>query len=268
MQIISKIKWLLFNCISFLPIPLRFYYLTELLSATLQGKGWGSSTIKQEVNSCLSVLEYPPKVLVDIGAHHGLYTEQVLQKFPDIECHLFEPSSINIELLKDKFDHSQEIILNKCALSNKQTKAKLYSNTPGSVIGSLTKRRLDHFKRLEHKGYDWEMDEIEEVDVIRFDHYWDKNKYIDFVKIDVEGHELEVLEGFGDLIRTTKLIQFEFGGCNIDTRTFFQDFWYFFEEMNFLLYRITPRGCRLIEFYTPREENFMTTNYVAINQNI
>ena len=47
--------------------------------------------------------------------------------------------------------------------------------------------------------------------LMRFDNYWDENKYIDFVKIDVEGHELEVLEGFGNLIKITKLIQFEFG---------------------------------------------------------
>jgi methyltransferase, FkbM family len=268
MKIISKIKWLLFNCISFLPIPLRFYSTMEFSLATLQGKGWGSGSIKQEVDSCLSILQYPPKVFIDIGAHHGLYTKQLLQKFPDIECHLFEPSSRNIKVLKDEFGISKKILVNQYALSNKKTKAKLYSNTPGSVIGSLTKRRLDHFKRLEHRGYDWEMNEIEEVNLIRFDNYWDENKYIDFVKIDVEGHELEVLQGFGNLIKITKLIQFEFGGCNIDTRTFFQDFWYFFQEMNFLIYRITPRGWSLIEFYSPREENFMTTNYETVNQNV
>ena len=50
---------------------------------------------------------------------------------------------------------------------------------------------------------------------------------IDFFKIDVEGHEMDVLKGIGDKISNIKLIQFEFGGCNIDTRCFFQDFWYF-----------------------------------------
>lgn len=109
----------------------------------------------------------------------------------------------------------------------------------------------------------------EQVSLIRFDEYWkNKDQLIDYVKIDVEGHELDVLEGFGELINKIKLIQFEFGGCNIDTRTFFQDFWYFFQEKEFLLYRISPRGCRQIKFYTPREENFITSNYIAVNQNI
>ena len=128
---------------------------------------------------------------------------------------------------------------------------------------------VDFYKRLESRGYDSDMNIEEQVSLIRFDEYWKNNdQIIDYVKIDVEGHELDVLEGFGDLIYKIKLIQFEFGGCNIDTRTFFQDFWYFFQEKNFLLYRISPRGCKLIKFYTPSEENFMTSNYIAINQNI
>ena len=38
----------------------------------------------------------------------------------------------------------------------------LFSKTPGSGIASLTKRRLDHFKRLAEQGYDWES-EYEEL---------------------------------------------------------------------------------------------------------
>ena len=95
----------------------------------------------------------------------------------------------------------------------------------------------------------------------------DKNSILDYVKIDVEGHELDVLEGFGDLIKNVRLIQFEFGGCNIDTRTFFQDFWYYFTEKDFLIFRVTPRGPLLIKNYTEKDEFFLTTNYIALNKN-
>ena len=269
MKFFIKVKWLIFNFLSYIPFPFKFLSLVETLSAMLQGKGWGSSTIKHEVSACLSILKYPPKILIDIGAHKGIYTQEVRKKVHKIECHLFEPSSTNIEILNQKFLNLDKVFINNFALSNKKTNAILFSNTPGSGIGSLTKRRLDHFKRLESRGYDWKMNIEEQVNLIRFDEYWkNKDKLIDYVKIDVEGHELDVLEGFGGLINEIKLIQFEFGGCNIDTRTFFQDFWYFFQEKNFLLYRISPRGCRLIKFYTPSDENFMTSNYIAINQNI
>ena len=270
MKFFTKVKWLMFNFLSYIPVPLKFLSFIEILSSMLQGKGWGSSSIKQEVNACLSIFKNPPKILIDIGAHKGTYTEEVRKKVHNIECYLFEPSITNIKILNQKFlNDKDKVFINNFALSNKKADAILFSNTPGSGIGSLTKRRLDHFKRLGSQGYDWEMNVEEEVSLIRFDEYWkNKNQLIDYVKIDVEGHELDVLEGFGDLINKIKLIQFEFGGCNIDTRTFFQDFWYFFQEKNFLLYRISPRGRRLIEFYTPREENFMTSNYIAVNQNV
>ena len=79
---------------------------------------------------------------------------------------------------------------------------------------------------------------------------------------------MEVLNGFGDLIFNTRLIQFEFGGCNIDTKTYFQDFWYYFLDKNFLIYRITPRGPKLLNFYNEIDEFFLTTNYVAINKTL
>jgi len=59
------------------------------------------------------------------------------------------------------------------------------------------------------------------------------------------------------------VIQFEFGGCNIDTRIFFQDFWYFFKNNNFEIYRITPFGAAHKECYREFEECFLTTNYLA-----
>ena len=123
---------------------------------------------------------------------------------------------------------SEQRSRNMSAIKSKNTKPELYYDYSGSGLASLTKRRLDHF------GI--EMSNKEEVSIIRFDHYWSKNDLIiDYVKIDVEGHELDVLKGFGKIINKVKLIQFEFGGCNIDTRTYFQDFWYFFSERKFKL---------------------------------
>ena len=52
-----------------------------------------------------------------------------------------------------------------------------------------------------------------------------KNKFskIDLLKLDVEGHELYLLSA-KKFISKISVIQFEFGGCNIDTRTYFRDF--------------------------------------------
>jgi hypothetical protein len=107
------------------------------------------------------------------------------------------------------------------------------------------------------------------VTLIKFEDYWrDKlhSSYIDLIKIDVEGHELLALEGFGEAINHVGVIQFEFGGCNIDSRTYFQDFWYFFKEKGFVLHRITPFGPSRVQNYSEFYENFTTTNYIAVKK--
>ena len=248
----------IFNIFLKIPIPLEIWKYSNLFLNKHQGKGWGAISIRYEVNNCLKLIKKKPEIFIDIGANKGLYTNYLLQKVPNVECHIFEPSLKNFKILNEKF-LNKNISINKYALSNINSQSELYSDYSGSGLASLTKRRLDHF------GI--EMSNKEEVSLIRFDNYWIKTDLIiDYVKIDVEGHELDVLQGFGEIINKVRLIQFEFGGCNIDTRTYFQDFWYFFSERNFKLYRVNPRGVQSIEKYSENDECFVTTNYIAINR--
>ena len=90
---------------------------------------------------------------------------------------------------------------------------------------------------------------------------------IDFVKIDVEGHELEVLQGFGERVKDVRLFQFEFGYPSMYTKTYFKGLWDFFESSGFELYRITPYRTVRIESYSERHETLATTNYFALNGN-
>ena len=89
---------------------------------------------------------------------------------------------------------------------------------------------------------------------------------IDYVKIDVEGHELAVLNGFGDLISKVKLVQFEIGAPQIAAKTYFKDFWYFFAERGFLLFRIAPSGLIQIANYSGWDECFTLANCIAVNK--
>ena len=226
----------------------------------LQGKGWNNNTIKQEVKFAATFLKRPT-CIVDIGGNVGKYSMEIRKKFPEVYIHIFEPAKVNIEVLENKFKEDLFVKINKFALSDRESKMNLYTNIPGSGLASLTKRDLNHFNI--------NFDISEEVSVIRFEDYW-KNSLskasIDFVKIDVEGHELNVLQGFGDAINFVKILQFEFGGCNIDTRTFFHDFYLFFNEKKFNIYRITPIGLELIEKYSEFDETFITTNFLCVKQ--
>lgn len=238
----------------------------EQFSALHQGKGWGGSTIQEEIDACLFLLKDNPKFIVDIGANIGLYTQALLKKIPDATYFLFEPSDHNIQILSDKFYSFDNVFCSTYALSDETTVKNFYSDKEGSGLASLSKRRLDHFNIF--------MDVVKSVNTIRFDEFLKFDDIpeipdvIDYVKMDVEGHELSVLKGFGSVVDKIKLIQFEFGGCNIDTKTYFQDFWYFFKDNDFTIYIITPYGPQKIDNYQESLEFFITTNYVAVNNKL
>ena len=82
--------------------------------------------------------------------------------------------------------------------------------------------------------------------------------------MDIEGHELSALKGAKEMLEGKKIrfIQFEFGGTNVDSRTYFQDFWYLLSK-NYTIYRIVKDGLHLIPKYKETQEIFTTINYLA-----
>jgi len=233
----------------------------ENIAANAQGKGWGTATINDEIVSICGLIAHDVSLAIDIGGNIGNYSAALREHEPNAKIHIFEPSTTNIMKLSDRFINDNNIHIVPVALSDKAGYATLYSNEPGSGLGSLTKRRLTHFSIP--------FDCMETVNTMTFEEYWkDKLSYhaIDLVKIDAEGHELNILKGFGESFNKIQAIQFEFGGCNIDTRTFFQDFWYLFAETGFDIYRITPSGPKKIHLYSEKDEFFSTTNYIALNR--
>jgi FkbM family methyltransferase len=239
----------------------RLLHLVERVAAYAQGKGYGATTVQQEVKLLQSLLRTEPKLAIDIGGNIGNYTAELRKRNPSLEIHTFEPSVTNIAALSTRFHNDSLITVVPLALSDRAGSATLFSNEPGSGLGSLTKRNLEHFNIA--------FEAMEAVNTIRFEDYWSETlqgRPLDLVKIDIEGHEFAALNGFGRALDATKILQFEFGGCNIDTRTYFQDFWYFFKERNFETFRITPLGAEKLTRYKESDEYFGTTNYIAANK--
>ena len=135
------------------------------------------------------------------------------------------------------------------------------NNKKGSY--SFRFQNLDIWKKAVEIGMEL-FDIADELDNYCFEN---KLERIHLLKVDVEGHEMEVLRG-GEVIFSSNAIEmvlFEFGGCNIDTRTFLQDFFYFFREQHMNLYRITPSGYLYpLESYKEMQEQFITTNFLAM----
>ena len=67
---------------------------------------------------------------------------------------------------------------------------------------------------------------------------------IDPLKLDVEGHELDVFDGAARMLsqRRIGLVAVEFGGTNIDSRVFFREIYNRLLEAAMTVGRITPIG--------------------------
>jgi FkbM family methyltransferase len=222
-----------------------------------QGKGWGSSTVNYEVEAAARLLGDNTQLCIDVGGNVGSYTKALLLEF-ETQIIVFEPNEKNYLTLLEMFAENKSVKLENLALSDKSGVATLHADLDGSGLASLTKRRLDH--------HGIPFDFSEQVKTVRFEDYWrDKlgSPEISLLKLDIEGHELIALHGLGNAINHIELIQFEFGGCNIDTRSYFQDFWYFFTQHSFEIFRLGPLGLQKIETYSEKDEYFSTTNYFA-----
>lgn len=203
-----------------------------------------------------------PYCIFDVGSNMGQYLNLIVSRMGE-ECsdiHCFEPGQETFSALRNSAPNSSKIKLNNCALGQIEGEAQLHYDEKTSGLASLTKRKLDHFNIY------FEKSELVKIDTI--DNYCARNniRRIHLLKIDVEGHELDVLAGAKNMFeqQAIDVVTFEFGGCNIDTRSFFQDFYYFFHNVGMKIYRITPSGyiCP-IESYTEILEQFRTTNFVA-----
>lgn len=244
-------------------LPMSILKILEAISHVGLGKGWDGG-IQNEIKVLLHEahkLGIVKIVALDIGANQGHWTSALKALNTSAEVHVFEPSASTFILLKQNLETLKGIFLYQLALGNSIKKANLYSNFASSPLASLSKRKLIH--------EDIQFSNVEEINLVTLDSWSSQHPAIipNVIKIDVEGHELEVLEGALSLLLNIKIIQFEFGGTDIDSRVFFKDFWYFLSSAGFSIFRATPKGLMEIKKYSEGEETFKFMTYYAINTN-
>jgi FkbM family methyltransferase len=227
------------------------------------GSGGTASTSGEKAAIQLLKTKYrPPYCIFDVGANAGQFLNLLRNMISSkqIQVHCFEPSSESFRRLRENSAKESRVKLNNIALGAEKTQRLLHYDKKGSELASLTRRQLDHF------GI--EFNESETVFVDTLDHYCLENQVerIHLLKLDVEGHELDVLNGSATMfsLNSIDIITFEFGGCDIDTRIFFRDFFKFFTGHRMDVFRITPTGYLYrIGTYKEIYEQFRTTNFLA-----
>jgi FkbM family methyltransferase len=131
-------------------------------------------------------------VFFDVGAHVGLISFGVGAPRPDITVHAFEPNPINARLWRrnQRLNPGVEADLTEAGVSDHDGEASfgVHSDSGSGMIGYS--------------------DEYQ-VKLVRLDAYCDRHgiDHIDVMKIDVQGHEVQVLDGAAGLLRRRAIDQ-------------------------------------------------------------
>jgi FkbM family methyltransferase len=242
-------------------------YFEIFFTAGLYGMNYGNGG-DFEKSGELSAAKYirskynhqEPLTIFDVGANRGFYSIKLAETLNSrsFTIHSFEPSARTYEALLENLASRPNIIPNNFGFGERKETLKLYTNNPLSGLASVYERKLDYI------GID--MSAFEEISMRTIDDYCNEKNidHIHFLKLDIEGHELKCLSGAENMLQQKKIdfIQFEFGGCNIDSRTYFQDFWYLLKD-NYNFYRIVKNGLVPIKKYNERLEIFKNINYLV-----
>ena len=143
-----------------------------------------------------------PRFAFDIGANRGDKTH-VLSSL-GIRVVAIDPDPFNIENLRSRFSHQPLVTVEALAVSAQPGSATFYCNEPGSPYNTLSVKWTKEMatRTGTYVGFTQQYD----IPTQTLDNLILKHGRPEFIKIDVEGHELEVLLG---LSTPVDLISFE-----------------------------------------------------------
>jgi FkbM family methyltransferase len=168
------------------------------------------------------------------------------------EVHYFEPVPEFIENLKTQTNNNRSSSFNNFGLGNDNADLYYYPKYESfydrinscRVSDDANKIRL-HIRKAK-------------------DYVVEKNiKQIDFLKIDTEGYELNVMKGFDDFLPNIKIIQFEYGGTFLDNNLKLVDVIQYLEKHGF--YKFSYLTCDGTEPIRNFDDHYQYCNIVCIN---
>ena len=201
-------------------------------------------------------------VVFDVGANVGDWTAKVLSQGHDVEVHLFEPVPHVYKKLIQTLD--KQLIFNNLGVGQKE-EVKIFYYYEANPLLSTFYRRVD----VEKQGW---LNPPKEITVLTttIDNYCQRHgiKRINFIKIDVEGGELDVLYGAKYFLETGRIdyLQFEYGGTYLDAKTTLKEAFDYLQKFRYSIFKILPDRLEYKPTFLPEDENFEFSNFLAVNE--
>jgi FkbM family methyltransferase len=240
-----------------------------LFGASARGLGllnYQNDTVSGEAHFLDTYLaRYEEPTVLDVGANEGKYSSAVLHSNKRARIFAFEPHPQTYQRLVNRMSGSEKVVAINAACGSAPGRLTLYDRegSAGTTHASL------HEGVLKHAQDQKTAQSI--VDVLDLDTFVaEKNlATVHLLKIDTEGHELEVMKGASNLLLNNRIraIQFEFNEMNVVSRVFFKDF----RDLlpGFTFFRMVRDGLIPLDPYSPlRCELFVFQNIVALQNEI
>ncbi len=197
------------------------------------------------------------QTIFDVGANLGIWTRAALRINPQVAVHCFEPCLGTYRALQNN-RFPPQVVCNNFALGDRAGQAVMHINPNCSGGNSIYCR-------------EWAQGDLassESVSVRTLDDYCSERGLdrIDLLKIDVEGHELAVLRGSQEMLRSHRIsvIQFEYGGTYLDARILLKDVWDYITSVapEYRFHKLYPNGPKFVPAYRQSFESFQQSNWV------
>ncbi|NJN87145.1 MAG: FkbM family methyltransferase [Leptolyngbyaceae cyanobacterium SL_7_1] len=226
----------------------------------------GSASLTTGELEVLKGISLAGKVVFDVGAHTGAWSKAALNHWADVQIHTFEPTPKSYHALIQylaEFLPTEQLIPNQLAVSDQPGLQTFYLYEDAPTWNTLHRRNA-----LEKQGL--RSPSPLSVLTTTLDQYCEQIglRRINFLKIDVEGEEANVLLGAKELLRQERIdyVQFEYGGTWRDAEKNLGEVFIFLHDFNYALFKIQPNGLQFIPQFTPELEDFEFSNYLAVHQ--
>ena len=195
----------------------------------------------------------------DVGANQGHWVAAALRIQDAATYHCFEPSPSTFRLLQAT-NLPSNVVLNNMGLGAASGSVDLFVFGDGLGANSLYERR----------GTDAETLRREKVTITTVDEYCYQKaiQSIDFLKLDIEGHEFAALQGARSALNDgcVRMVQFEYGGTYIDSSVLLRDVWDYLAGFpaGYRMFKITAGGLLPFPKYRQELETFQYSNWLAM----
>lgn len=232
------------------------------LHRAFENAGYDSSLNGEElVLSRLSKGGIRLETLFDVGANHGDWTETALKWFPKAQVHAFELIAETAKSLKSRYAGKDNVTVNDIGLSDRDGSVSAWMVPGSDVLATCVEGFAEGF----HKARSIKCDGR----VVAGDDYCRQHRIrqIGFLKVDVEGMEGKVIDGFRQMFeeKAIDLMQFEYGYVNIETKFLLFDFYRHFRAAGMVVGKLYSNGVHFRE-YRHRDEDFIGPNYIAVRE--